>query len=828
MSHAGAGVERVREKLPDAVPAGNDSWKACCPAHEDNTPSLSISQGDNGAVLNCFAGCKPEAVVQAIGLEMRHLFDDFDDAAPPRPPVKRITLGKKTKATGTKSRKLYSTREEAVASVIDWRTGAGFTLAGQWDYRDAAGVVVGTILRFNDPAGGSAKEFRPVSGSGAEWTVSAPAVWPLYRGSELDDGTEPVFVPEGEKKADAIRGLGLSSVAAAGGAKSPKKTDWAPLAGRRVVLVPDNDEPGEGFVSEVARLLSKLEPAATVSICRLPGLEPAGDIADLVDAAGDDDDRRKELRSILEEAAAEPDMAIPAPAAAAVDAISAVQPAVALAGKVTVTVERTAGRIRRLVTVSYRDVVIASHRFDPGVEPSRSKFANATAERYPNLVNAAELEAALMAESEPVAASMPQESEPFDQFAQAAAALDRTDDAVVLAAEEYLLDPELHVRIARDLQTVGIAGEAKLAMLAYLVGTSRLLSKPLALIAQGPSSSGKSFVVERAGDLFPPEAVIHAKSITANALYYMEPGALRNRFVLAGERSRMESDETAEATRALREMISSGKLSKLVPMKLDGVMTTKLIEQPGPIAYAESTTVAQIFAEDRNRCIICGTDERDSQTRRIVQAIAAKAAGGGPAGADAVIARHHAIQRMLEPLEVVIPFAREVGHAAEKTMGHVVEARRAFGMLLDTVKAIALLYQRQRQRNAAGAIEATRSDFELACAFLETAARQTMGYGTSEAEDRCEETIRRLIDQAALPDAFTVAEASRAMSRRDDTVRGWLKRLAASGKLAEVESESGSKGGKPAARYRLPLPSEEVAGPNAPRIPSPSDVWPTL
>lgn len=64
--------------------------------------------------------------------------------------------------------------------------------------------------------------------------------------------------------------------------------------------------------------------------------------------------------------------------------------------------------------------------------------------------------------------------------------------------------------------------------------------------------------------MFPPEAVIDAKQMTPQALFHMPPGALVNKFVVAGERSRLENDDTAEATRGLREMLSSQKLSKLM------------------------------------------------------------------------------------------------------------------------------------------------------------------------------------------------------------------------------------------------------------------------
>ena len=42
-------------------------WLACCPAHDDRDPSLSISDGDNGKVLvHCHAGCSQADVIAAL------------------------------------------------------------------------------------------------------------------------------------------------------------------------------------------------------------------------------------------------------------------------------------------------------------------------------------------------------------------------------------------------------------------------------------------------------------------------------------------------------------------------------------------------------------------------------------------------------------------------------------------------------------------------------------------------------------------------------------------------------------------------------------------
>lgn len=50
-------------------------WIACCPAHDDRSPSLSIREGRDGRVLlKCFAGCSTGAIAEALGLKLRDLF----------------------------------------------------------------------------------------------------------------------------------------------------------------------------------------------------------------------------------------------------------------------------------------------------------------------------------------------------------------------------------------------------------------------------------------------------------------------------------------------------------------------------------------------------------------------------------------------------------------------------------------------------------------------------------------------------------------------------------------------------------------------------------
>lgn len=276
-----------------------------------------------------------------------------------------------------------------------------------------------------------------------------------------------------------------------------------------------------------------------------------------------------------------------------------------------------------------------------------------------------------------------------------------------------------------DAQQIGVVGEERTILTLYLAGVSRLLAKPMSVIVQGSSSSGKSFSVEAAAELFPPEEKVVAQQMTPQSLYYLPPGSLRHKFVVCGERSRVEDDSTADATRALREMISSGVLRKLLPVKgADGRMTTERIESEGPIAFVESTTLGQIFDEDKNRCVTIHTDETESQTRRILFALAGRRS---KQSAEA-IERQYAIQRLLKSHTVIVPYALKLAEAlpAEK-----VESRRAFGHLLTCISASALLYQRQRSMDD-GCLVANEDDYATAYTLLAKPMTESIGKGVSD------------------------------------------------------------------------------------------------
>jgi hypothetical protein len=297
-------VGLLLEKLSNAKcnPKRNGKgWVARCPAHDDRRPSLSISEGKGArALVHCHAGCAPERIVAALGLTLADLMPPNDHDPPQQ---KRPQAGEPR--GDTMVNRVYPTCNAAVKSVEKIRG----PRAALWTYHNAGEEPVGAVVRWDTPEG---KRILPVSKTRTGWIIGAMSEpRPLYRLPDLlGRPNEPVYVVEGEKCADAMASLGLLSTTSAGGADAAEKSNWTPLAGREVVILPDNDRAGERYAGDVAAILAKLTPPATVRIVNLldawPDLLVGEDIADVVERVKDADAIKAKLDALVDKAEPEP------------------------------------------------------------------------------------------------------------------------------------------------------------------------------------------------------------------------------------------------------------------------------------------------------------------------------------------------------------------------------------------------------------------------------------------------------------------------------------------------------------------------------------------
>ena len=119
----------------------------------------------------------------------------------------------------------------------------------KWDYLDRDGKLIAVVYRYDPP--GRRKEFRPWDAKRRK--MAPPDPRPLYNQPGMA-ASDVVVLTEGEKCAQALIGHGVCATTAMHGAKAPvDKTDWSPLAGKRVLIWPDKDKPGWEYAQDAGQ-----------------------------------------------------------------------------------------------------------------------------------------------------------------------------------------------------------------------------------------------------------------------------------------------------------------------------------------------------------------------------------------------------------------------------------------------------------------------------------------------------------------------------------------------------------------------------------------------
>ncbi len=160
-----------------------------------------------------------------------------------------------------------------------------------WAYHTKDGDILGYIWRFTKSDG--SKEILPLTLWQSPDRLHSEWRWkgfdeprPLFGLHHVLATSNTVLLVEGEKAAEAgsIRtdGEALTVTTWIGGAKAIDKTDWQPLAGRKVILWPDNDVAGLDAMKAIADKLSALG-------CKLFWMQPKEDWEAGFDAADVDD-----------------------------------------------------------------------------------------------------------------------------------------------------------------------------------------------------------------------------------------------------------------------------------------------------------------------------------------------------------------------------------------------------------------------------------------------------------------------------------------------------------------------------------------------------------
>ena len=267
--------------------------------------------------------------------------------------------------------------------------------------------------------------------------------------------------------------------------------------------------------------------------------------------------------------------------------------------------------------------------------------------------------------------------------------------------------PDILDRFAATQRARGVAGERRTQQLVYLGVVSRFLDRPVSIAVKGPSSGGKSYTTERTLDFFPPEAFYALSAMSERALAYSDE-PLAHRILVIFEAAGMGGDF---ASYLMRSLLSEGRIRYETVEKTKDGLQARLIEREGPTGLLVTTTATRLHPENETRLLSIPVTDTPEQTRQVFRAIAA---GGGEA---VDLAPWLALQTWLAGGEhrVAIPYADTL---AELMPPVAVRLRRDFGMVLNLIRAHAILHQATRDKDAEGRVVATLADYAAVRALV--------------------------------------------------------------------------------------------------------------
>ena len=120
-------------------------------------------------------------------------------------------------------------------------------IVNTYDYQDAEGALLFQVVRYEPK---DFRQRRPDGRGGWLWKTKGVRQV-LYRLPQLQDA-DNVLVVEGEKDVQSLERLGFTATCNPGGADKWRPGFSKSLKGKRVVILPDNDRPGQEHARQVA------------------------------------------------------------------------------------------------------------------------------------------------------------------------------------------------------------------------------------------------------------------------------------------------------------------------------------------------------------------------------------------------------------------------------------------------------------------------------------------------------------------------------------------------------------------------------------------------
>ena len=287
------------------------------------------------------------------------------------------------------------------------------------------------------------------------------------------------------------------------------------------------------------------------------------------------------------------------------------------------------------------------------------------------------------------------------------------------------------------LRRAGLVGEKLSALVVYIVGTSRLLERPLCLFIKGPSGVGKNFLGDTVLGFLPPSHVLQLTSSSTRSWNYLER-KLEHKAVYVKERN-----EAAGPVHPTRLLISEKELVHIVTVKKGGRFVSQRRVTKGPIASISTTTKDRVEVDDETRHISIWLDDSPDQTVRVMEAAVVE-----QKSLEATERRvWHKVQQLIQkraalPIELPDWFKNLVPHVRSDNLW----ARRYFPAFLQACRTVALIrsfHRDEQQLRKAGRILVRFTDFAITAMVFNPVFGQSLDRADEE-DLQTQQHVRRI------------------------------------------------------------------------------------
>ncbi|NQY11907.1 MAG: AAA family ATPase [Flavobacteriales bacterium] len=243
-------TSQILDQLEKVKKSGN-GYIACCPAHNDKNPSLSVTFNGSGVLLHCHAGCDYKDIINSLNMSSPKF------------------------ATNPNINYVSTTNSRQIKEI--------------YDYRDANGSLQFQIIRYANKSFSIRQRDKSYSNS---WINNGQGLtlipYNLPKINKAIKNNEAIYIVEGEKDVNTLaEKFNLTGTCNPFGAGKWKDTYSNHFKSANIVIIPDNDKSGVSHAKEIIKKCDGI--VSSIKLLELPDLDDKEDISDWINKGGTKD-----------------------------------------------------------------------------------------------------------------------------------------------------------------------------------------------------------------------------------------------------------------------------------------------------------------------------------------------------------------------------------------------------------------------------------------------------------------------------------------------------------------------------------------------------------